>query len=287
MKTLKNILIAGLTGSAIILTISSCQKGFDPKTYDPPKPPPSFSGYTSSSEIEPAHLVAYWPFSGTLKDSLSSTTGVASGTGFAPGVEGQALKGAENAYVITPAPAAVKQLHSFTMTLWYNMPENNNGIVNFVDVVDPVYFWGDLDIFIENPTNATTGQLKVHAYNKGNSSAGVDGWEGDYVIDNAYGVWNQISVTYDDTAGTITVYYNGASVGSNTPNGFAPLDWSAVNQMVFGTVQFQTNPSLTNATGSQPWANYLTGTMDQVRVYNEVLSSTQLSALYNLEKLGR
>jgi hypothetical protein len=287
MKLVKNHFVAALAVLATAVLVSSCQKSFNPKSYDPGKPPPSFSGYTTSSEIEPAHLVAYWPFSGSLKDSLSSTTGVATKTSFAPGIDGQGLQGALNGYVLTDAPAAIKALHSFTFTVWYNMPENTAGVVNFVDVVNNQYFWGNLDIFIENPLDANTGQLKVHTFNNGASATGVDGWEGDYVIAKAFNVWNQISVTYDDSAGTITVYYNGASIGSNTPTGFAPLDWSGVKQMVFGTVQFQTNPSLTSATGAQSWASYLTGVMDQVRVYNEVLSSTQVSALYNLEKLGR
>jgi len=289
MKTIKNTFIAGLTGLAIVFTISSCQKSYDPKSYAPPKPPPSFSGYTSSQEIEPSHLVAYWPFSGDLKDSLSGTAGVNTGTSFTTGIKGQGLQGAPNSYVITAAPTAITSLHSFTASVWYNMTEaqNSNGIVNLVDVVNSQYFWGNLDIFLENPKDQTTGQVKVHMFNNGASSTGVDGWEGDYVIDNAFGQWNQVTVTYNDGTGTITVYYNGASVGSNTPTGFAPLNWSGVTQMVFGTVQFQTNPSLTSATGSQPWANYLTGSMDQVRFYDEVLSTTQVSALYNLEKLGR
>jgi hypothetical protein len=287
MRSIKNFLTAGLGGLAIVLTVSSCQKSFDPKSYAPAKPAPSFGGYSSSKDIEPTSLVAYWPFSGSLKDSLSSTTGVATGTSFATGIEGQGLQGALNSYVITDAPAAVKALHSFTFTVWYNMPENTSGIVNLVDVVNNQYFWGNLDIFIENPPNATTGNLKVHAFNNGGSSTGTDAWEGDYLIDNAYNVWNQIDVTYDDNSGTVTVFYNGASVGSNTPTGFTPLNWSGVKQMVFGTVQFETNPSLTSATGSQSWASYLVGKMDQVRVYDEVLSGSQISALYNLEKLGR
>ena len=288
MKTFKNIIKTRLWGVVVLsLALASCQKEFNAKTYAPPKPAPTFSGYSSSAEIEPTHLVAYWPFSGTLADSLSGTLGVATGTSFTAGIEGKGLQGALNSYVITNAPAAVKSLHSFTASVWYNMAENTTGIVNLLDVVNNQYFWGNLDIFIENPPNPTTGQLKVHMFNNGASTNGVDGWEGDYLISSAYGQWNQITVSYDDTTGKITVYYNGASVGSNTPTGFAPLNWSGVSQMVFGTVQFQTNPSLTSATGSQPWASYLTGAMDQVRFYNEVLSTTQISALYNLEKLGR
>jgi len=288
MKKLKNKLTAGLfAGLAVALMVSSCQKSFNPKTYAPAKPLPSFNGYSSSKQIESENLVAFWPFSGSLKDSLSSTTGVATGTSFAAGVEGQGLQGASNGYVISNVPDAVKALHSFTITTWYNMAENTTGVVALIDIVNSQNFWGDFDLFLENPPNATTANLKVHVWNNAGSTTGTDAWEGDYLIDNAFNVWNQVTVTYDDATSTVTVYYNGASVGTNTQAGFAPLNWTASTQMVFGTLQFQTNPSLTSATTSQSWANYLTGKMDQVRIYDVVLSSSEISALYNLEKLGR
>jgi len=279
--------MVSLTGIAIVFTISSCQKGFDPKTYAPSKPLPTFGGYSSSSQIETGSLVAYWPFNGNLKDSISGISGVSTGTSFTAGTAGQALQGAVNGYVITNAPPAVKALHSFTVTTWYKMPENTNGIVNLVDVVNNQYFWGNLDMFIENPPSATSGNLKVHLFDNGGSSSGSDLWAGDYVITSAFNQWNQIAVTYNDATSTAIIYYNGTPVGMQTSTGFAPLNWSGVTQMVFGTVQFETNPSLTSATGSQPWANYLTGAMDHVRIYSTVLSASEASALYNLEKLGR
>jgi hypothetical protein len=288
MKTFKNIWIAGLIGSAMILSISSCQKDFNPKSYDPPKPPPTFNGYSSSAEVATSNLVAYWSFNGTLKDSISGVAGVSTGTSFTTGITGQALKGAENAYVISAAPPAVKALHSFTITVWYNNPINNNGLINPVDIVNNNYFWGNMDMFIENPPpGGATGNLKVHLYDKGTSSAATDLWAGDYTITKPYDAWHQLGVTYDDNAGTAVVYFDGNAVGTQTQSGFSPLDWSGVTQMVFGTVQFETNPSLTSATGSQPWANYLTGSMEHVRVYNTVLNSKQAFALYSLEKLGR
>jgi hypothetical protein len=142
-------------------------------------------------------------------------------------------------------------------------------------------------MFIENPPSATSGNLKVHLFDNGGSSTGTDLWAGDYVITSAFNQWNQVGVTYDDATSTAVVYYNGAPVGTATSTGFAPLNWTGVSQMVFGTVQFQTNPSLTSATGSQPWASYLVGAMEHVRIYNTVLTAAEASALYNLEKLGR
>ena len=71
MKTNKHIIIALLSGIALSLTLSSCQKGFDAKSYAPKKPLPKYDGYSNSKDIRPEALVAFWPFNGDLKDSLT------------------------------------------------------------------------------------------------------------------------------------------------------------------------------------------------------------------------
>jgi len=287
MKTIKHITLAlAITGAALGLTLSSCQKSFDPKSYAPSKPLPTFSGYSNSKDIEPASLVAYWPFNGNLNDSLSSTTGTGTGTAFSAGVKGQGLQIPANSYMVTNTPDAVKALHSFTISTWVNMPINT-GAAGIVSVAHSQNFWGNFDIFFDNGGSATKGVLKVHVFNSSGSTTGKDAWEGGYSVANPWGTWTQVAVTYDDSSSTVTVYYNGSVAGTNTVSGFAPLDWSKATQMVFGTLQFQTNPSLTSATGSQGWAASVNGVVDQVRIYNKVLSSSEVSALYNLEKLGR
>ena len=290
MKKLTKILM--ISAACACIGLSSCQKGFDPKSYAPTKPLPTFGGYSKSADIEPASLVAYWPFNGTLADSLSSTTGVATKTSFNAGIKGQGLQGADNGYVVTDVPAAVKSVHSFTLSTWVKMPQNTSalGVLSIAnDQIGGPGFWGSLDIFFDNGSanTATTGILKVHAFSIAGSPNGVDAWEGGYVVANPWNNWINILVTYDDVASTVTVYYNGAVAGTNTVPTFKPLDWSNATKMVFGTLQFQTTPSLTANTGAQGWAGYLTGTLDQVRIYNKVLSATEVSALYNLEKLGR
>lgn len=275
-----------VTGAALGLTLSSCQKSFDPKSYAPKKPLPTFGGFSSSKDIEPTSLVAYWPFSGSLADSLSTTAGTGTGTSFGTGVVGKGLQVPAGSYMVTNTPDAVKAIHSFTLSTWVNMPLNT-GAAGIVSVAHSQNFWGNLDIFFDNGGSATTGVLKVHVFNNSGSATGADAWEGGYTVANPWGVWTHVVVTYDDTASTVNVYYDGALAGTNTVSGFAPLDWSKANQMVFGTLQFQTNPSLTTNTGSQPWAASVNGVVDQVRIYSKVLSATEVSALYNLEKLGR
>jgi len=148
-------------------------------------------------------------------------------------------------------------------------------------------FWGSLAIFFDNGGTASTGVLKVHAFNVAGSSSGVDGWEGGYTVQDPWNKWINITVAFDAGASTIYVYYNGDLAGKNTVTGFAPMDWSKANKMVFGTLQFQTTPSLTANTGAQGWAGYVTGVLDNIRFYSKALTATQVQALYNLEKAKR
>jgi len=284
MKTLKHITLAlAMIGGALGLTLSSCQKSFDPKSYAPKKPLPSFGGFNSSKEIEPASLIGYWAFDGTLIDSISNAAGVATGTTFGTGIVGKGLQGAVNGYALCDAPTAMAGLQSYTVSVWVNTPPPSTGIIGFFTFANTTQFWGNLDMFFENGSDNTNGKVRVHMSQNGvDNTYSVDG------VTNLFDTWVNIIVTYDQTDGTCKLYVNGDLKNTGKAGNLTgALAFSDVGKMVFGCVQFQTSPSQTSATTSQPWASYLTGLMDQTRVYNKVLSATEASALYNLEKLGR
>jgi hypothetical protein len=151
-------------------------------------------------------------------------------------------------------------------------------------------FWGSMAVFFDydsNITSPTQGVLKIHAFNVAGSPNGVDGWLGGYTVNNPWGGWVNVSVTYDDSTSTFVVYYNGSSVGTSKVAGFAPLNWTAAKKMVFGTLQFQTTPSLTANTGAQDWAGYQVGATDEVRVYNRALTSVEVGSLVALQRRGK
>ncbi len=276
---------------ALLITsigLSSCVKKFDPSSYAPPL---NINGYTSANQIAPTNLVARWGFNGDLKDSLASTTATAVGTSFSPGLLGQALQGANNAYALSDVPTAIQNLHSFTFSIWVNMPENTNGAVGLMDIDNNQSggpgFWGSMAIFFDNGGTANTGVLKIHAFNIAESPNGIDGWLGGYTVNNPWGGWINVAVTYDDSTSTFVVYYNGSALATSQVAGFAPLNWTAAKKMVFGTLQFQTTPSLTANTGSQSWASYQVGATDEVRVYNRALTGVEVSSLVALERRGK
>jgi len=279
-------LINKYTIAAIMIgfALSSCYKKFDASSYAPPL---NINGYTQANQIATSNLVAHWGFNGDLKDSLSSTTGTAVGTSFTNGLEGTALAGGTSAYVLSAVPTAIQNLHSFSISTWVNMPASASGdVYDIVGIANSVNFWSNLDIFFDGGGTTTTDRLKIHVFNNGTSGSGVDAWLGDFTVNNPYG-WINVTLTYDDTSSNFVVYYNGSSISNTVVAGFAPLNWVGVQQMVFGTFPFMTTPSLTSGATSQSWATYFPGAIDEVRVYNRVLTSIEVSSLVALQHRGK
>ena len=276
MKTKYFILLAiGALG------FSSCQKEFDPTSYAPAL---NIGGYTSAKQVASSNLVAHWAFSGSLIDSVSNTVGVNAGASFAEGIKGQALQGALNSYITTTPSAKITGLKSFTISEWINTPPPTTGILGIFSLSNTGQFWGNLELFIENGSSNTDGKLRIviNNNNAGDRIYAVNG------IQNLFDKWNHLAVSYDATTSVVSVYVNGSRVSSGTLNGITgPLTFVNSGKMVFGCVQFQTTPSLTTATGSQGWASYITGQLDEIRVYDKALSVLEISSIAKLEGRGK
>lgn len=263
----------------LIVGLSSCYREFDPTSYNPPF---TFNGYTSSAEIGAGSLVGYWAFDGSYIDSVSKTAATGVGTTFVGGFKGQALQGADKGYAISDLPAAVKSLNSFTLSYWLKTPQNTTGILAPLVISRSDQFWGALDMFIENGSTATSGNLKVHF----NGQSEV--WFTNGFLSNPWNSWINIALTYNAATSTFILYQGGNAVASTTVAGLGNLVFPATaTKIIFGTEQFQTTPSLGTAGGTQSWASYLTGQMDEVRIYNKALSAAELQALIVLQGKGK
>jgi hypothetical protein len=258
--------------------LTSCYKEFNPKSYAPPF---TISGFSSVKQIKPANLVGYWAFEGSYIDSVSKTVGTGVGTTFVNGFKGKAMQGALNAYVISDVTDAVASLHSFTVSYWINTPLNSAGIAGTVNISRTDDFWGNLDMFYENGGTATSSVFKTHI-----NSNGVGSWAVT-TINNPWNTWMNVTVTYDQTTSNTITYINGSSIGTyNQPN-LGSLTFQNPTKLIFGTTQFQTTPSLGTAGGPQSWASFLTGVLDEVRIYNAVLTPTEINALVVLQGKGK
>jgi hypothetical protein len=278
MKKILGISSMAIVG-AMVFSLSSCYKKFDPKSYQPAF---TFNGYTSVAEIGAGSLVGYWAFDGSYIDSVSKTAATGVGTSFTGGFKGQALQGADKGYVISDLPNAIKNLTSFTINYWLKTP-NTSGIITPITISRADQFWGALDMFYENGGRTdNTANLKVH-YN-GQSEV----WFTNGFISNPWSGWINIALTYDAASSTFKLFQGGNEVASQTAAGLGNLAFPAnAAKIIFGTSQFQTTPSLGTAGGAQSWAGYLTGQMDEVRIYNKALTASDLQALIVLQGKGK
>lgn len=285
MKYFRYGIIAAFVVTIAAFLFSSCQKNFNPKSYAPVQ---SFGGYGSSSEIAPSSLVGHWAFENSLVDSVSNTIGTGVGTSFTNGIKGQALQGANNAYFITTPSNAVKSLQSFTISLWVNTPQNTTGTYGLVCLSNTADFWGNFDVFFENGSSATNAQFKAHIENWQTATTDHETWLGAYPIGAVWNKWTHLVVTYDATSSTFNMYVNGSPIISPVVNaGNGNLVFQNASALIFGTMQFNTTPSLGTAGGAQPWASYVPGAIDEVRIFNKALVAGDIKALYQLEKLGK
>ena len=240
-KYYKVMLFVFVTGC--ILT--SCYKEFNPKSYAPAF---TISGFSSVKQIKSANLVGYWAFEGSYIDSVTNTVGTAVGTTFVNGFKGKALQGAINGYVLSDASSAISNLKSFTISEWVNTPPPSTGIIGIFSLAKTDAFWGNIEAFFENGSDNTNGKYRLHVFD----GVGDRTYQVDNLI-NLFNSWVNLTVTYDATSATFKLYVNGALANTGTAPGLTgDLNFSGVGKLVFGCVQFQTTPSQTSATTSQP-----------------------------------
>jgi hypothetical protein len=282
MKNIINKMMPVLTVVLIIsICCTSCYKKFDPATYAPAL---SIGGYTSSAEIAPSSLVGYWAFDDNFLDSVTNTAGTNAGTTFQNGVKGKALLTGDKGYVLFNPGAAITGMKSFTIAYWVNAPVNGSGIAGTVNLANNSNFWGNIDMFFENGSTADAAKFRVHIVNNGSSP---EHWLAKDGIPGIFGNWVHFAVSFDGDTHTFKFYINGSVVATEVNNGFGTLNFTNSGQLVFGTVQFMTDPSLTSSHGAEPWASYLKGGLDEVRIYNTALIDADVNALVKLEVRGK
>jgi len=266
----------------ISMFFTSCYKSFDPNSFQPAF---TVNGFTSSASIESASLVGYWAFEGSYVDSISKTVGTGVNTSFTPGIVGQAMQGANNGYVISDIPKALKGLGSFTIDFWINTSQNT-GETAPISISDNANFWGAMDFFYDNGSTATSAPFKVHLNDATNNTGDI--WLTSWTLPSPWNSWQNIGLTYDQSSSKFVLYQNGTIVGSQVQAGAGAIALpSTAGKLIFGTEPFQCNPSLGTAGSAQGWATYLPGALDEVRIYNKALTQTELQALIILQGKGK
>ncbi|HSZ34994.1 MAG TPA: hypothetical protein VK772_16875 [Puia sp.] len=162
--------------------------------------------------------------------------------------------------------------------------------------------------------NPDTLQIKLsfHSYGTG---VVWGGWGPELILPGAVGKWTQVVFTYNGGSGSLVGYVNGVQggvgslagpygpfngsetvyandPGSSTNTNNAPIMGNLVFKnmlaMEVGTWPWDTSPQLYThaAVKGNNWEDDFHGQLDEMRIYNAALNSTDVNSLYILEKAG-
>lgn len=289
---------------AIVIIAASCTKVDRDDNFAKGDPPPVPGGFTNSSQVAATNLLAYWNFNGSNNETKSSSAPlVAINSSFVDGIKGKALN-LNSGYVLYPTISALSDanaIKSCTVSLWVKFKNNGSQASEFFALTKSTTSQSDwltiLNVAAETGRPATNQNLVFHSwigtYPSGNRNGGDNindfGNEGvDYQVVPKANEWVQYIMRYDGVAETIDLFANNIRVSNNNfrlRTGLGPIICPTPTQVLLGA--FPTASTGYTLSADQSWQAKLTGSMDELRVFNKALTDLEISALYQLEKQGR
>jgi hypothetical protein len=269
---------------------------------------PPIDGYNNSDEVAASNLVAMWGLNGNAEESISGEVGTGSNVTYGEGKVGQCAVFTQG-YIYNDA---IPNLHtkitsSVSISLWAQV--RNNGKTPNEHATALAMLTGDVHTTPNNVTpgailletahfRATSDTFRIKSVIGVTKSSGahetddnVNWWGLDNIstpgqmVKIAEGDWAHFVLVWDNTNKTLQMYVN-KQVATNpewkTKTGANFKVQQSMGMIIGG---FNNNVGLTDV--NETWAKAMTGKVDQVRVYNTVLSEAEIAALYNLEDVGR
>jgi hypothetical protein len=273
------------------ITFISCDKPYSIQAS--PQTPIVF---TASDSVATANLIAYWPFENNVNDVVGNETGTAVNVTYTDGIKGKAYQGGDSVYATMAANPAFSYLSSFSFSIWYKLaaqqPLSDPGGMFFLAGNTNL---SELIYEIEPYFPESGDSVKVH-------HGFVDLGSPDYQLfvmeafdTMAIGKWVHLVTTYDGNSSACTIYQNGVSILNSSVFG---LD---INPTQMWTNNTQTTPlgnlsftddeprqvfigtwpaTLFGVSASLGSNGCFRGALDEIRVYNKVLSQEEVTALY-------
>jgi hypothetical protein len=273
MKTGKFIIkLSFLVASVLLLGLMSCQK----------MGKPALGKYPVDSNPPGGPLKFYVAFDGTGSNGLlnavdsikagfpNSNTGSS-----ADGITGKCYQGSATAFVTYPSPNDfATSSTSFTIAFWMKKtPQTAGSGTNFAFSLNAKgYSWTNTKLFLEfeDWSTLTTGNCKFYLMDQWIEYTNANGMPN---VTN--GQWHQLTFTYDGPSSTLKAYIDGSIFHTDVVNGLGPVTFGDFTDFTIGGPSQYTHDQ-------NSWMGFWeNGYIDQFRMYNTVLSSSDVTALYN------
>lgn len=305
---MKKITRTGAILLAIIaVVVSSCQKDGNPNKLPDVSPAAyegKIDGYTSSEEVYPANLVAYWSFDGTKNEIKSNTapTSTANDALVTGGVRGQALSltGGYLYYATQFNAFKTEALKSFTVSEWVQITNNGSKRTMIFQLARPGIFNGSLNFSLNTqsfpasntselkiqPTFTTVGGGTQDNINTRRDNPGDPNYVPYLTPTIGANKWTHLLITYDGLTGIFNIWGDGVKMGAFSNRGVGNNLFKSYEpgEVIIGG-NYNTIPGKTVSTNVDFAA--MNGKIDEIRVYNTVLPDAHIKALFNLGKAGK
>lgn len=261
----------------------------------------------SSNDVASANLIAHWTFDDTKKEDISTLQPETSSgtTAYVTGKIGKAVQ-FTSAYLIYPTMTNINNAtalqNGFTLSMWVQLPSNTtnysplwqiNGNIGDIFGLVGLAFRKNGDVFdfdgcLTHVNGTGTHSTAFDANLQGAAST----------FSFASNTWAYITMTYDDATRKIAYYGNGTKIGElavaatviPATEKFELVTTSSnpgvsISKVSFGALN--TNPPFAAGPAPASWQNAsLTGVVDDVRLFNKALSTSEISDLFTRGSAG-
>lgn len=309
MKLIKKqhivISIAGMILSVFLLI--SCKKDGNPNNLPGVSPADyegTVDGFHSSDEIFPQNLVAYWSFDGTkneIKTGVAPTSS-ANDSYIDGGVRGKALKlNAGYLYFAHQFPAfKTDSLKSFTISEWVQILNNGSKRTMIFQLARPGIFNGSINFALNTnsfpatntnelkiqPTFTTVGGGTQDNINTKRDNPGDPNYFPYVTPKIGADKWTHIVIVYNGTSGFFDIWADGVKAGAFPSRGTGNNLFKSYEpgEVIIGG-NYNVIPD--KAVNTDVSFAAMTGSIDEIRVFNRVLPDAYIKALFNLGKANK
>lgn len=208
---------------------------------------------------------------------------------FETGAVGQAYRNADGqAVILTPDAESLTrlgQLSSFTVSMWICFDGSNTVSTALFNIGNSADAIGNLAFFLNNGNAQDPGSFYFKGYF--NNATGTTWFDlgGDTTMTGMADSWQQVALSFDGETSTMTLWHNGAVKSSYTWDGGMALGFKNVTGIVLGAFPAQVGMGATGESWIET-ADFYTGMLDEVRLFDKALSAEEMAALYAEESAG-
>lgn len=281
MKIINDILKVSCPLTLLVM-LASCQKeGVVERTTFAPDHKINMPDEQVYDVVNADHQVAYWSFNNNIKELVGSRTAKVSKIDY--GVDRKGFKSSsfngngKDIWFTVPADDKLKS-GSVTVSVWVKPEANTSGTGFLVSLTQKDTWANGYCLFMD--AAATNYRFKATDFHEIKAGSWGNNW-----FDKSGGypenVWFHLVYMWDAATSTQTVYVNGAEFSKSVAAATAPH-----GPLIYtdGTANAEVLYVGKNG-GTDGWIGSYKGLLDDLRIYDVALTSTEVTKIYDNEKV--